>query len=157
MLTLLLSNRLLLECDIILIEFEPNGGHPKQSQHFSVFLFSHILICSVLSLDVMDISGETQPDIKHNILKTRLTDRGMPVPNAQSNELRNDLDKLNEQRGSGYCGSCFGGQPPPSGCCNTCDEVRQAYVDRGWSFNRPDSIEQVRFFFFPRPRQTYFC
>ncbi|KAI0916909.1 hypothetical protein AcW1_007767 [Taiwanofungus camphoratus] len=98
--------------------------------------------CYLLSLDVMDISGETQPDIKHNILKTRLTDRGMPVPNAQSNELRNDLDKLNEQRGSGYCGSCFGGQPPPSGCCNTCDEVRQAYVDRGWSFNRPDSIEQ---------------
>lgn len=40
------------------------------------------------------------------------------------------------------CGSCFGGQPPESGCCNTCDEVRESYVRRGWSFTDPDSIEQ---------------
>lgn len=99
--------------------------------------------CYLLSLDVMDISGETQNDISHNIVKTRLNEKGEPMSAlSTSGELRNDLDKLNEQRGSEYCGSCFGGKPPPSGCCNTCDEVRQAYVDRGWSFNRPDGIEQ---------------
>ena len=98
----------------------------------------------VLSLDVMDISGETQSDITHNILKTRLDERGAPVPNSVITELQNDLDKLNQQRQDGYCGSCYGGIEPESGCCNTCDEVRQAYVNRGWSFNRPDSIEQVR-------------
>lgn len=41
------------------------------------------------------------------------------------------------------CGSCYGGSPPASGCCNTCEEVREAYVRRGWSFVNPDSIEQV--------------
>ncbi|KAI0690453.1 Sec1-like protein [Cerioporus squamosus] len=98
--------------------------------------------CYLLSLDVMDISGETQSDITHNILKTRLDEAGVPVPNSVITELQNDLDRLNEQHQNGYCGSCYGGVEPESGCCNTCDEVRQAYVNRGWSFNRPDSIEQ---------------
>ena len=91
----------------------------------------------------MDISGESQTDISHNIVKTRLDERGVPVPNSVITDLQNDLDKLNEQRQNGYCGSCYGGVEPASGCCNTCEEVRQAYVNRGWSFNRPDSIEQV--------------
>ena len=98
---------------------------------------------TVLSLDVMDISGETQRDISHNILKTRLTDVGVPVPDSVSGELRNELDKLNEQKAKDYCGSCYGGTPPEGGCCNTCDQVRQAYVDKGWSFGNPDAIEQV--------------
>ncbi|GBE83107.1 endoplasmic reticulum-derived transport vesicle ERV46 [Sparassis latifolia] len=98
--------------------------------------------CYLLSLDVMDVSGDLQTDISHNILKTRLTSAGVPVPNAQSSELRNDIDKMNEQRGADYCGSCYGGTPPENGCCNSCDDVRKAYTDRGWSFNRPDSIEQ---------------
>ena len=99
--------------------------------------------CQVLSVDFMDISGETQTDIIPNIIKTRLDERGAPVPTSKITELRNDVDKLNEQRQSGYCGSCYGGIEPAGGCCNTCEDVRQAYVNRGWSFNSPDAIEQV--------------
>jgi len=98
--------------------------------------------CYLLSLDVMDISGETQTDISHNIVKTRLDERGTPIPNSRSTELRNDIDKLNEQRQGGYCGSCYGGTEPEGGCCNTCEDVRQAYVNRGWSFSSPDAVEQ---------------
>lgn len=99
---------------------------------------------TVLSLDVMDISGDTQRDISHNILKARLTETGEPVPNSYSAELRNELDIRNDPKKDGYCGSCYGGQPPDdSGCCNTCDEVREAYVTKGWSFGNPDAIEQV--------------
>ncbi|PSR76751.1 hypothetical protein PHLCEN_2v8236 [Hermanssonia centrifuga] len=90
----------------------------------------------------MDISGETQTDITHNIFKTRLDDKGKPVANSQIGELRNDIDKLNEQRQNGYCGSCYGGVAPDGGCCNSCEDVRQSYVNRGWSFNNPDSIQQ---------------
>jgi len=45
-------------------------------------------------------------------------------------------------RGPDYCGSCYGGVEPENGCCNTCEEVRQAYLNRGWSFGNPDSIDQ---------------
>ncbi|KAI9465550.1 Sec1-like protein [Lactarius psammicola] len=98
--------------------------------------------CYLLSLDVIDISGELQRDIAHNIVKTRLTEEGTAVPGSHTAELRNDIDKLNEQRASGYCGSCYGGEPPESGCCNSCDAVREAYTRRGWSFGNPSAIEQ---------------
>lgn len=99
--------------------------------------------CYLLSLDVMDISGETQTDISHNIIKTRLNEYAAPIPNSASTELRNDIDKLNEQRSGDYCGSCYGGVPPEGkSCCNTCEEVREAYVNRGWSFSQPDAVEQ---------------
>lgn len=100
--------------------------------------------CYLLSLDVMDISGETQRDITHNILKTRVDKSGKSVPDAVISELRNDLDKMNEQKADNYCGSCYGGLEPASGCCNTCDEVRTAYVNRGWSFSDPDAIDQCK-------------
>ena len=91
----------------------------------------------------MDISGETQRDISHNVLKRRLDSNGVAVPNSFSADLRNDLDKMNDVKDSNYCGSCYGGLEPASGCCNTCEEVRMAYVNRGWSFSNPDAIEQV--------------
>ncbi|KAI0338990.1 Sec1-domain-containing protein [Trametopsis cervina] len=98
--------------------------------------------CYLLSLDVMDISGETQSDITHSIVKSRLLANGERVPGERIAELQNDIDKINEQRQNGYCGSCYGGLEPENGCCNTCEDVRQAYVNRGWSFNSPDAIEQ---------------
>ena len=70
---------------------------------------------------------------------------GQIIPGQVITELRNDIDKISEQRTDGYCGSCYGGLPPEGGCCNSCEDVRQAYVNRGWSFNNPEAIEQVRF------------
>ncbi|KIK57207.1 hypothetical protein GYMLUDRAFT_98832 [Collybiopsis luxurians FD-317 M1] len=100
--------------------------------------------CYLLSLDVMDISGETQRDISHNILKTRLEASGKAIPGSRSADLRNDVDKFNDAQGSDYCGSCYGGLAPASGCCNTCEEVRTAYINKGWSFSNPDAIEQCK-------------
>ena len=92
----------------------------------------------------MDVSGEVQRDITHQILKVRLDQNGIQIPGSRSADLRNDLDRLNEQRSSDHCGSCYGGLPAtPNGCCNTCDEVRQAYINRGWSFSTPEAITQV--------------
>ncbi|TRM64039.1 endoplasmic reticulum vesicle transporter-domain-containing protein [Schizophyllum amplum] len=69
---------------------------------------------------------------------------GNLIRGSHTAELRNEIDKQNEQKGGDYCGSCYGGLPPASGCCNTCEEVRTAYVNRGWSFNNPDTIEQCK-------------
>jgi hypothetical protein len=45
-----------------------------------------------------------------------------------------------------YCGECFGAPPPSNaikpGCCNTCDEVREAYASISWSFGRGEGVEQ---------------
>ncbi|KAF8635885.1 hypothetical protein AX15_000066 [Amanita polypyramis BW_CC] len=98
--------------------------------------------CYLLSLDIMDISGEQQRDVSHNILKTRLDSGRRPIQDSVNAQLRNDLDQITSTRDSNYCGSCYGGLEPEGGCCNTCDDVRQAYVNRGWSFSNPDAVEQ---------------
>src|SRR5258706_7719746 len=79
-------------------------------------------------------------------MKTRLDEKTMrPISDAKVGvHPKSELEKLVSLHDPGWCGSCFGGLPPDSGCCQTCDEVRKSYVDRGWAFNDPDSIDQVR-------------
>lgn len=101
-----------------------------------------MIFLTVLSLDVVDISGEQQRDITHNVMKTRLDPQGNIVGDTTA-QLGSDLDKAVANRDPNYCGSCYGGIVPATGCCNTCEEVRQAYVNRGWSFSNPDAVEQV--------------
>lgn len=91
----------------------------------------------------MDISGEQQRDVSHNILKKRVTQTGVDIPAQRDKDLGSEIDKITAKRADGYCGSCYGGQEPESGCCNSCEEVRQAYVNKGWSFTDPDGITQV--------------
>ena len=49
-------------------------------------------------------------------------------------------------RAAGGCGSCYGAAEDGV-CCDTCDDVRQAYRRNGWSFDnhehRIDGIAQV--------------
>jgi hypothetical protein len=40
------------------------------------------------------------------------------------------------------CGSCYGAQTQPNQCCNTCEDVREAYRIRGWAFSNPEGIAQ---------------
>lgn len=96
----------------------------------------------VLSLDVMDISGERQSDITHNIVKTRLSPEGTPLEATKVGQLKGDVERAAQRKDPNYCGSCYGASPSESGCCNTCDEVREAYVRQGWSFTNPDDMEQ---------------
>jgi len=40
------------------------------------------------------------------------------------------------------CGSCYGADTPiDSKCCNTCDDVKKAYKEKGWTF-QPELIQQ---------------
>ncbi|KAF8339744.1 endoplasmic reticulum-derived transport vesicle ERV46 [Cantharellus anzutake] len=99
--------------------------------------------CYLVSADVTDISGDYQTNIMHNVFKTRLMNSGQPVPEAEiSKELKSDLDMAAKTRGPNFCGSCYGGVEPETGCCQTCEDVRQAYLNRGWSFSNPDAIDQ---------------
>lgn len=45
-----------------------------------------------------------------------------------------------------YCGGCYGAPAPSNakkpGCCNTCEEVRDAYAGKSWAFQRGENVEQ---------------
>lgn len=91
----------------------------------------------------MDISGEHQNDLTHDVERTRLHPNGQIVEGGTKKGLKGEADRLAGLHGKDFCGSCYGGSPPASACCNTCEEVRDAYVKRGWSFDDPEHIDQV--------------
>ncbi|KAG8772666.1 hypothetical protein FRC12_002955 [Ceratobasidium sp. 428] len=100
--------------------------------------------CYLLSLDMTDISGEVHQDLSHNLLKTRLDHQGQIIhENTLNFQLSNEVERTIKQRPDGYCGSCYGAAPPEGkSCCQTCESVRQAYLNQGWSFEDPNQIEQ---------------
>ena len=47
-------------------------------------------------------------------------------------------------RGSFPAVPALSSRPLSCRCCNTCEDVREAYRRRGWAFKNPDTIEQCR-------------
>jgi len=106
----------------------------------------HNLPCAYLSVDAMDISGEHQLDVSHNILKKRLSPEGVPLITAppvkdEVNKKKSTSQKDEKGEDLPYCGSCYGSELTPQQCCNTCDQVRDAYLKKGWGLNM-EGIEQ---------------
>ncbi|XDG10502.1 hypothetical protein ABKA04_010117 [Annulohypoxylon sp. FPYF3050] len=105
------------------------------------------LPCELLTLDVMDVSGEQQHGVLHGVKKVRLqpTTQGGGVIDVTALSLHGK-DETAEHLDPNYCGPCYGAPSPSSatkpGCCNTCDEVREAYAQASWAFGRGDGVEQ---------------
>ncbi|KAJ1411368.1 Endoplasmic reticulum vesicle transporter, C-terminal [Sesbania bispinosa] len=81
------------------------------------------LPCSILSLDAMDISGEQHLDVIEKPLQRH-------GGRLEHNET--------------YCGSCYGSESSDDECCNSCEEVREAYRKKGWALSNPDLIDQCK-------------
>jgi endoplasmic reticulum-Golgi intermediate compartment protein 3 len=107
-----------------------------------------------MSLDAMDVAGQQQLDIEHNLFKRRLAADGRAVdaPVEKESVLGTPLPPKKAADDAAatpattqaQCGSCYGAESRPEQCCNTCEEVREAYRLRGWTFATPDAIEQCK-------------
>ncbi|KAL2757417.1 hypothetical protein ACRALDRAFT_2099004 [Sodiomyces alcalophilus JCM 7366] len=103
--------------------------------------------CELLTLDVMDVSGEQQHGIVSGINKVRLKSQkeGGGEIDKRSIKLHDDDDDA-PHLDPDYCGPCYGAPAPSNaakpGCCNTCDEVREAYAQVSWGFGRGENVEQ---------------
>jgi len=97
--------------------------------------------CALISMSAMDPSGNHELSTQHDFFKTRLDNLGQPVESAQRNNMGGTLrtkdhlleikDSTSTDSDSKPCMSCYGAGDPGE-CCNTCDEVKQAYAKKGW-------------------------
>jgi hypothetical protein len=116
--------------------------------------FGNFFLTKAAGLDVVDISGEQQINIEHDVHKQRLDTKGQPIAqkfSAKKNKLSANSTAVAD------CGACYGGIPGTTGCCNSCEEVRDAYNRKGWAFSDPDSIEQVILFLFLVCERRLYC
>ncbi|KAB2083011.1 hypothetical protein ES319_A05G236800v1 [Gossypium barbadense] len=108
------------------------------------------IACSILSLDAIDISGEQHLDVKHDIVKKRLDVNGNVIEVRPDGVGSRKMEKPLQRQGGRlehnetYCGSCYGAESIAGECCNSCEEVRDAYRKIGWAMSDLDLIEQCK-------------
>jgi hypothetical protein len=94
------------------------------------------LDCSKVDLVAMDVAGEHQLHIDHDMHKVRLAektfepigDKMVMMINRNGTQVVDEVEPLP----ANYCGSCYGAGKDGQ-CCNTCDDLKQAYSAKGWS------------------------
>ncbi|SPP75997.1 endoplasmic reticulum-Golgi intermediate compartment protein 3 [Drosophila guanche] len=99
----------------------------------------HNLACNYISLDAMDSSGDTHLRVDHDIFKHRLDLKGEPLKETPIKEIV----AVSPPNKNVTCGSCYGAEHNATHCCNTCEEVLDAYRLRKWNV-QVDKIEQCK-------------
>ena len=102
--------------------------------------------CELLTLDVMDVSGEQQTGVKDGLSKVQLAPASQGSLPIQVTALNLHGDEEASHLAPDYCGNCYGAPSPPTaqkpGCCSTCEEVREAYASVSWAFGKGENVEQ---------------
>jgi len=114
-------------------------------------VFPHIS-CPYLAIDAIDVSGEQQINIQHNIFKRRLDMKGNFIDEAKKEDVigvekviqttapPSSTSTLDPKR----CESCYGAESLDRKCCNSCIEVKEAYQEKGWALKDFNTIEQCK-------------
>ncbi|CAM42729.2 conserved hypothetical protein [Leishmania braziliensis MHOM/BR/75/M2904] len=108
--------------------------------------FNHVP-CDLITLDAVDVFGVFANDVEDNTVKQRIdaaTGQVISAARAVVDEKKVitkaiDADGVEKEN----CPSCYGAERSPGDCCHTCEDVRQAYAQKGWRLNVDDiSVEQ---------------
>ena len=85
----------------------------------------------------MRVSSICKSEERHRLFRS--PSRRSEPPSHAAEDSATHLDPT-------YCGNCYGAPAPPNakkaGCCNTCDDVREAYASVSWAFGRGENVEQ---------------
>lgn len=96
----------------------------------------------------MDTSGDQHLQISHDVYKIPIDLEGKPI----AQPLKEDVGTISVAHKNDTevavvkCGSCYGAESAELNitCCNTCADVREAYLKRRWAFPDTDTIEQCK-------------
>uniref|UniRef100_K3WDM7 Endoplasmic reticulum vesicle transporter C-terminal domain-containing protein n=1 Tax=Globisporangium ultimum (strain ATCC 200006 / CBS 805.95 / DAOM BR144) TaxID=431595 RepID=K3WDM7_GLOUD len=98
------------------------------------------LSCKDAHINAMDVAGDLQMDMYQTIKKTRLDRFGNAIERVVD---VGNADKKGQTTPPGYCGSCYDAKHPAGKkCCNTCDEVKEAFMASDMALEEAEKKEQ---------------
>jgi endoplasmic reticulum-Golgi intermediate compartment protein 3 len=131
------------------------GRNEKLTIHFDLDLYN--VNCEIVGVDALDGTGNAQLELTNHMYKTPIDHRGNKLDQSGRNLARLQrvqageaakaaaIDAMKAHGGTAIpspspvdiggkpgCGSCMGAESVEGQCCNTCDQVRKAYEERGW-------------------------
>lgn len=109
--------------------------------------------CDILTLDIVDEAGDLQLDLLDaGFKRIRVSSDGKELSSEDilvGKDIKEEKNRLLYD--SEYCGSCYGARDQSMNdkvaknarvCCQSCDEVHNAYINAGWAFFDGKDIEQ---------------
>eukprot|EP01039_Chlorochromonas_danica_P010492 gene10491-11622_t len=107
-----------------------------QQLRIDINITFHALTCNEVHVDVMDIAGDNQLNVEHEMMKQRLTPYGHRIGNAGMEVIgEGPLSDIHTKAPVEDCGSCYGAESDIFKCCNTCNELIAAYQAKQWNVN----------------------
>mmetsp|Transcript_96201 Transcript_96201/g.170802 ORF Transcript_96201/g.170802 Transcript_96201/m.170802 type:complete len:390 (+) Transcript_96201:46-1215(+) len=110
--------------------------------------------CAVLSMNLMDPKKANVMHVSHEIYKTRISQTGRVLGRRIRDSLTNvaaNPSELSEASGQETvvksshatthmrCASCFQSHTDEDDCCNTCEDVRKEFRQRGFN-DKPEAV-----------------
>lgn len=103
-----------------------------QQLHIDINMTFHALTCQEVHLDAMDVAGDNQLNVEHEMIKQRLTPEGAFIGSAGVEIIGEGPLEVTDHPPD-YCGDCYGADTEAMKCCNTCNDLIKAYQMRQWS------------------------
>lgn len=92
-------------------------------------------------MNAMDVAGDLQVNLHQTMKKTRLDAAGNPIGRPITAGAALAVDS--QPPPPGYCGSCFDATRPGGRmCCNTCDELKEAFMASDRALEEAETKEQ---------------
>ncbi|KAE8983704.1 hypothetical protein PR003_g23936 [Phytophthora rubi] len=100
--------------------------------------------CRDAHINAMDVAGELQVNMHQTVVKTRLGADGNAIGRPISMVTDEDAEEQAKTAlPDGYCGSCYAAQHPAGkSCCNTCEDVKEAFIHSDLSLEDAEQKEQ---------------
>ena len=98
--------------------------------------------CDLITIDAVDSFGEFQQDMDKKTTKHRVDGDSLQLieqaPHLTDSKKVATVPTDENGAAKKDCASCYGAEVHPGQCCNTCQDVQNAYQVRGWHFELHD-------------------
>ena len=101
--------------------------------------------CGKLHISAYDVEGNRLVADRNEIKMSRVDENGISLDSHMWYSMRRDdkerQKKYRVKREETYCGNCYGAAPRGT-CCNSCEDVINAFKAKGWGIDGIDGWQQ---------------